>query len=266
MIPEIIAALQAGLIAKGENPGAVDGEIGPRTIAAFDSYSNKTASAGRVAPERGMVRLAQEHLKNLGFDPGPVDGWDGPKTNAAALAWRRGKAQDALTNGPTLLVAEILRLCQMELASEIRENEGRNQGRGILKYWTATSYGPAGYKAREPYCAAGASWVIKTAAEKVGSPILLPNTAGAFDFDRWAREAGPAQVRYRLPVREAAAGDIFVMSISHVGFVIGRSGANLITWEANTMPGDGGNQRDGGGVYSRTRGTSGMRSIHRILI
>ena len=30
----------------------------------------------------------------------------------------------------------------------------KNQGAGIEKYWTATSYGPSGYKNREPWCAA----------------------------------------------------------------------------------------------------------------
>ena len=132
----------------------------------------------------------------------------------------------------------------------------KNQGPGIEKYWSATSYGVAGYHERLPWCAAFVSWVVKSAG--VLSQDKLPNTAGAFEFQSWAKSNG---IPITMSPRSVSRGDIVVFSFSHIGIATSDSSGNSFTTiEGNT---DSSGSREGGGVWEKTRSLSSLSSaIH----
>lgn len=98
----------------------------------------------------------------------------------------------------------------------------KNQGPGIEKYWTATSYGISGYAAREPWCAAFMSWVIKQSG--VIPSDQCPNTASAFNLRDWGKSKAFAKVQENP--RYVRAGDILVYSCSHAGLAVTDSDAS----------------------------------------
>jgi len=90
-------------------------------------------------------------------------------------------------------------------------------------------------------------------------PFARPQTAGAWDFERWAREQGVRMFKPRGVVR---AGDIVVFTFSHIGVAIeDQRGTSVRTVEGNT---DEAGSREGGGVYEKTRALSLVRSHIRL--
>ncbi|MBN2358939.1 MAG: peptidoglycan-binding protein [Deltaproteobacteria bacterium] len=108
--------LQAHLKAAGADPGAIDGDFGPRTKRAVKSFQDQSglpatgqvdartwqalrdrlfAAGGRAAPaqsagERGAaVMHTERQLDKLGFDPGKVDGWYNAGTASAVARFQR---------------------------------------------------------------------------------------------------------------------------------------------------------------------------------
>jgi len=97
--PEIRQVQQA-LKAKGQDPGPIDGALGPRTRAALKAYQKAEKlpetgeveaetlarlglPSGKLRPSPARVRDVQQALTDLGLDPGPIDGQMGPRTRAA---------------------------------------------------------------------------------------------------------------------------------------------------------------------------------------
>lgn len=205
--------------------------------------------------------LIQVGLKTLGFDPGKPDGIDGPKTKAARQAWAEKFLADKKEVSPShqAFLERLIQIAAGEL--HVRETS-QNHGEGIEKYWAATTY-PDGYKNREPYCAAGLCWAIREAARGYEHAWQLPNSPAAFGFDAWASSNASACIAYRVTPAKAQAGDIIVFSFSHVGLVTGRDPeGHLLTIEWNT---NAAGEREGGGVYRKTRSLGSVRSIHRFL-
>lgn len=207
--------------------------------------------------------LIQTGLDALGYNfgatgkYGKIDGDFGPKTQAAILAFESDRA--GKPDAPTgTLAASLVDTATQQLLLNIRETEGKNHGEGIAKFWTATSY-PDGYKNREPYCAAFICWVILTAVAGRKVPFSLPRSPVAYDFESWARaNAGKGVSFTALP----KAGDVFTLATaSHCGLVVGVSGSNVITIEANT---DATGGREGDGVYKRSRPISTIRQFIRV--
>lgn len=196
--------------------------------------------------------LIQAGLKSLGFDPGPLDGDFGPKTKRAMDAWHES------LNTPSDLSQRIVAVAANEVG--IRETS-KNQGPGIAKYWSATSY-LDGYKNREPYCAACVCWIVKQACADQSHSFSLPTSAVAYDFERWAKNNAGNGVALVEP-EQARAGDIFTLSAaSHVGIVESVHGDTATTLEGNT---DGSGSREGDGYYRRTRNLTSFRKVIRIL-
>lgn len=135
----------------------------------------------------------------------------------------------------------------------------KNQGEGIAKYWTATSY-PDGYKNREPYCAAAVCWLIKEAG--LFPEEKRPKTALAFGFEDWATDHGLKLVKRPSSVKK---GDLVIFPFSHIGvaFTDSDSKGDFQTVEANTSGTLRGDQRDGGGVFCRRRNLGVVRSLVR---
>ena len=196
--------------------------------------------------------LTRVGLKSLGFDPGPLDGDFGPKTLAALNAW---KASLGLGIG---IAQRLVEFARKEVG--IRETS-KNQGPGIEKYWSATSY-PKGYQNREPYCAAAAAWLVKQACAGQAHSFSLPTTPLAYGFEKWAANNSGRGIA--IVSRNAArSGDIFTLSAaSHVGIIESVSGSTATTLEANT---DGSGSREGDGFYRKTRNISGFRKVIRIV-
>jgi len=91
-----------------------------------------------------------------------------------------------------------------------------NQGEGIAKYWTATTY-PGGYGDRASWCAAFVCWCVQK------SDILpdknRPKTASAFGLEtEWAR-SNPSLVQIIKNPREGQPGDIVIYSFSHAAII-----------------------------------------------
>jgi len=132
----------------------------------------------------------------------------------------------------------------------------KNHGEGIEKYWTATSY-EDGYKNREPYCSAALCWVFKVS--KLLSDKLSPKTPTAFGWEEWGKRIG---ITVAKPPKSIKKGDVVVFSFSHVALATSDSDSsgNFNTIEANT--GSNG-ERDGDGVYAKTRNIKLVRSVVR---
>ena len=199
--------------------------------------------------------LIQVGLKALGFDPGILDGDEGKDTRAAYAAWE-ASLTPAVTGTTIAEKAVAIALGQVG----VRETS-KNQGPGLEKFWTATSYA-AGYANREPYCAAFICWVISEAVKGSTFAFALPKSALAYDFEKWGvanTGKGVSVIAKGAPLKP---GDIFTLSAaSHVGMVKSVSGSTVTTIEGNT---DGSGSREGDGVYQRTRDASGFRKVIRI--
>jgi len=270
--------IQSALAAAGFPVGPIDGEFGPLSQSAtklaiaadptLKPYGLRGAAVviGQrfLNDHRGSIIAALPLLR--------VDGVDGPITASAASAF---VAQTTVSKDKGKIVSATLPALadgfKARLVAVARGDVGKvfetskNQGPGILHFWEATDFPETGFEKRWAYCAAGMCSWIKDAAEGLEVKFELPTTPAAFGFDPWAR-ANPAGVKYRINIKEAAAGDIVIFEWSHIGLVIGRDGSGpgsgLITVEANT---DGAGTRDGDGVYEKTRPLRGIRSIHRFI-
>ncbi|MEO8206755.1 MAG: hypothetical protein ABI615_11285 [Chthoniobacterales bacterium] len=135
-----------------------------------------------------------------------------------------------------------------------------NQGPGIAKYWKDTNY-PTGYAERQPYCAAGISWVVAEASRGGIAFALdhLPNFAAVVSWRDWAAKMSQVATAPRVQVfkpRNAGlfpqAGDIvhLLPHTSHIELVESFDGRTVHTIGFNTDVKGG---REGDGVYRRVR-------------
>ena len=141
-----------------------------------------------------------------------------------------------------------------------------NQGPGIAKYWSATTY-PEGYNNAEPWCAAFVCYCIKVSG--LFTETDRPKTASAFGYESWARSKS-SRVTLTVSPTAVRVGDIVIFSFSHIGIVTSDSDINGVfrTIEGNTgrgapTPGQAMNvsaERDGNGVHEKSRKLSLVRS------
>lgn len=200
----------------------------------------------------------QVGLKSLGFDPQGLDSDHGPKTQKAFDAWEASLQKDDKKAASTI-ANKLVELAKTQVG--IRETS-RNQGKGIEKYWSATTY-PTGYKNREPYCAAFICWLVKEAVKGTKVPFSLLRSPVAYDSEKWARANAERGVKLLSNKSAPLPGDIFTLSAaSHVGLVIKNNGKTVTTIEGNT---DRSGSREGDGVYQRTRSVSSIRKLIRIV-
>jgi hypothetical protein len=201
------------------------------------------------------IYLQQHALQSLGFYKGVLDGDEGPMTRAARAAW---EASLVLSPTPNAIIARMLAAARKEVGT--RETS-KNQGPGLAKYWTATSY-HRGYDNREPYCAAFVCWVIEQATAGSSHAFSLPRSPVAYDFEKWGAANAGKGVQVLPGGSTPKPGDIFTLtSTSHVGIVLSVTGSRMQTIEGNT---DGSGSREGDGVYQRERPISSTRKLVRI--
>ena len=167
-------------------------------------------------------------------------------------------------------IKRLLEIATHEVGTH--EDGGNNRGPRIVEYQSATWLKPAPW----PWCAAFICWILR---EWLKSPEVLaklslrnnkevenwrPQTAGAFDFERWAKEKGLAVLNKKSL---AKAGDLVVFDFSHIGIVVKDqiSPDSIECIEGNT---NGIGQRDskaGDGVWRKRRSASLVRSFIRLL-
>lgn len=196
------------------------------------------------------IFLAQSGLLSLGFKPGPADGLNGPRTRAAFDA----SLPDHVTLSHSM-AGKVVELALQEVG--IREIPvDSNRGKRVEEYQAATWLDGSGWA----WCAAFIVWLCREAgmAENV-----RPRTAGAWDFENWAKKkSAPAQLIRITSGTKIKKGDILVFKQSHIGLAVAdQVGSTVKTVEGNTnLSGS----REGGGVFAKDRKVSKFRSIIRL--
>jgi hypothetical protein len=167
-------------------------------------------------------------------------------------------------------IKRLLEIATHEVGTH--EIGGNNRGPRIVEYQSASWLKPAPW----PWCAAFICWILR---EWLKSPEVLaklslrnnkeaenwrPQTVGAFDFERWAKEKGLAVLNKKSL---AKAGDLVVFEFSHIGIVVKDqiSPESIECIEGNT---NGSGQRDsnaGDGVWRKRRSAKLVRSFIRLI-
>lgn len=199
--------------------------------------------------------LIQHGLKALGYYDGTTKGVPGPKTEAAYSAYLNRLAPIAPSGDRVARLIEVL-----VNEDGVRESpKNSNRGARVQEYQAATWLSGTGW----PWCAAFICWGILRLQEESALPFERPETAGAWDFERWAREQEQG-VKLFKPAGTIKAGDIVIFDFSHIGLAIAdESGGRVQTVEGNT---DSSGSREGGGVYLKSRAKSSIRSHIRLFV
>jgi len=208
-----------------------------------------------------FVELVQKDLSRFGFSPGPIDGAAGPLTMAAydaAIRKLRGTEPEQPPPVGVTLQSELVRLAEAEVG--VIENEGENSGERIREYQRASWLDVGAW----PWCAAFICWLIREAARVHKVPFSLPQTAGAYDYENWARDNAESGVQVIKPLKNGTIipGDLVIFKFSHIGLATAHSfSARVHTIEGNTDDPDG---SDMDGVFAKHRKLSLVRSIIRL--
>ena len=186
-----------------------------------------------------------------------ADGVDGPVTWNAMLA--KLSTKETVVSGGSIS-EKMVSLAREEIG--VSEVDGTNCGPKVDEYKAATWLdADKGW----PWCAAFICWLIREAIEGEDVKFSRPETAGAWDFENWAKRQASNGVGLRKPTNEdIKAGDIVVFTFSHIGIAIADidSSGYVKTIEGNT---NGVGSREGGSVLEKNRHVSKIRSRIRIL-
>ena len=200
-------------------------------------------------------RLIQAGLRYLDFYHGSTKGLGGPVTEAAYKAYL--DSFQFTTDAPTTHIdlAEFL-VAILKAEEGVREVPANsNRGDRVQQYQAATWLTGSGW----PWCAAFICWGIQQLERVQPLPFKRPQTAGAWDFENWAKSEGVKRFKPRQKIK---AGDIVIFTFSHIGLAIeDEKGGTVRTIEGNT---DLSGSREGGGVYIKTRPVSSIRSHIRL--
>ena len=187
-----------------------------------------------------------------------ADGIDGPVTWSTILA--ELSAKDSPLNVSGNIPEKMVQLAREEIG--VSEVDGTNCGPRVDQYKAATWLDASkGW----PWCAAFICWLVRESIEDEDVKFKRPRTAGAWDFENWAKQQIANGVDLRKPTNEdIKAGDIVVFTFSHIGLAIKDidSRGYVKTIEGNT---NGAGSREGGSVLEKKRHVSSIRSRIRIL-
>jgi hypothetical protein len=139
----------------------------------------------------------------------------------------------------------IMSLAYFEAARRVREVGGRERGPDVEKYQKVTS----GH--HELWCASFVSWCYFSC----GVGLIDGNgSKSVAALKKWAVKHGhwrPRTTGYTPP-----SGAVVIFKFSHTGIVVEGAAAEDRTVEGNTWSGEAGSQRNGDGVYLRSRNHS----------
>ena len=203
---------------------------------------------------KGKKEVVKAVQKLLGVS---ADGADGPVTWNAILA--KLSTKNPVASGGSV-AEKMVRLAREEIG--VSEVDGSNCGPRVDEYKAATWLdADKGW----PWCAAFICWLVREAIEEEDVKFKRPRTAGAWDFENWAKQQSTNGVELRKPTNEdIKAGDIVVFTFSHIGLAVkdADSSGYVVTIEGNT---NGAGGREGGSVLEKKRHVSKIRSRIRIL-
>lgn len=201
----------------------------------FINFEERSYGAN-LAPAAGLSTIPESNVDNnvFNFSSGVISSSNAgayvPNTTfngSGSLVDSFNASKPSL--GQSLVVdkntaARIISTAQAELNAGVIETS-KNQGPGIEKYWSATSY-TSGYRDRKPWCAAFGCWIIKQSG--VLPENIRPKTASAYGFKQWAQTTGRDYCRLSFNPRTISAGDIVVYSHSHLAIAIENSIGNSV--------------------------------------
>ena len=229
----------------------------PVTQKNFGFANAKTDHIGDMKFEgrRDLIRNVQRSLGIV------ADGQDGPVTWRSIYGAVRELRVELGFSGVGL---EMVRLAKDEIG--VSEVDGTNCGERVNEYKAATWLdSEKGW----PWCAAFICWLVREAIEKESVLFDRPRTAGAWDFENWAKKQEDKGVELYKPVKSGnkpyvRAGDIVVFQFSHIGLAISEENKSgyIQTIEGNT---NGAGSREGGSVLEKSRNIENVRSVIRIL-
>ncbi|MFT3765686.1 MAG: CHAP domain-containing protein [Minicystis sp.] len=233
----------------------------------------------RGDPDRGIVRLIQQRLVEVGCGPLDVDGLFGTGTESALKLFqsrmvdRDGRplaidgvvgplVWEALFGASTVvtsepgdaadpLLATVLKIAESQVG--VRENPpNSNRGTEVDAYQRAVG-NPLGVA----WCAAFVYWCFDRAAKQLGADNPVVRTGGCLLHWQKARSQGVRAITAQQAADDPSLvqpGHIFIMDhgngLGHTGFVQRVRGGLLDTIEGNTnMLGS----REGDGVYAKQR-------------
>ena len=203
---------------------------------------------------KGKKEVVKAVQKLLGVS---ADGADGPVTWNAILA--KMSTKNPIASGGSI-AEKMVSLAREEIG--VSEVDGSNCGPRVDEYKAATWLdADKGW----PWCAAFICWLVREAIEGEDVKFKRPRTAGAWDFENWAKQQSTNGVELRKPTNEdIKAGDIVVCPFSHIGLAVkdADSSGYVVTIEGNT---NGAGSREGGSVLKKKRHVSKIRSRIRIV-
>ena len=203
---------------------------------------------------KGKKEVVKAVQKLLGVSS---DGADGRVTWNAILA--KLSTKEPTASGGSI-AEKMVSLAREEIG--VSEVDGSNCGPRVDEYKAATWLdADKGWT----WCAAFICWLVREAIEGEDVKFKRPKTAGAWDFENWAKQQSTNGVELRKPTNEdIKAGDIDVFTFSHIGLAVkdADSSGYVVTIEGNT---NGAGSREGGSVLEKKRHVSKIRSRIRIL-
>lgn len=192
-----------------------------------------------------------------------ADGVDGPltwqtilnKVNPSSVQTKEFK-----TDSTVSLVKKIIALARDEVG--VREIGDTNCGKRVNEYKSATNLDST---QAWPWCAAFICWLFREAMKGSSYSFKRPTTASAWDFENWAEDQDMSVKTKKPSGSDIIAGDIIIFTFSHIGLAISAPDKNgmVQTIEGNT---DDAGSREGGGVYSKERHISKIRSRLRLCV
>jgi hypothetical protein len=208
--------------------------------------------------KKDLVKKIQQFLK---LDD---DGIDGPNTWNAIINKLIPKSTKAIEQKPVVLkgslAEKMVALAKKEIGVE--EINGTNCGPRVNEYKSATwldSTKPW------PWCAAFICWLFRESMEGGKYTFERPQTAGAWDFENWAKKQNSSVLLKKPHYADIQAGDIVIFTFSHIGIATSGPDSNgfVSTVEGNT---DGAGSREGGAVLAKKRKLSQIRSVIRVAV
>ena len=230
-----------------------------------DTVTSNTTVVGSSAPQQSDFTPAYDANDdaNVANDPTVNTNVRSAITNADILSSTTAISNEFANYNISDFAKRLIAVARTQIGVvEVPNNS--NSGPDVEKYQATTWLKGTGYA----WCAAFICWCFKQASSGVNYSFKLPQTAGAFDYENWARNnASNGVTILKPPFNNILPGDIIIFNFSHIGLANGALiGNSVATIEGNTSPTNGSiqSQRSGGGVWNKSRKSSLIRTVIRI--
>lgn len=189
-----------------------------------------------------------------------------PSKLTSQEAIKLSKSLSAEFNGTSVSdFAKMVLIYARQEVGAVEVPKDSNRGPDVQKYQSATWLKGSGFA----WCAAFVCWCFSEASKSTSYSFKLPKTAGAWDYENWARGQLTFGVKIlKPPFNDIRPGDIIIFNFSHIGISNGiLNNGKIDTIEGNTSASNSdpiSKQREGGGVYKKNRSVSLIKTIIRV--